>query len=83
MSVNIDDAVIFKGVIHYKDGKITIIQGDVNYTFDKSLIISISTDHEKERYKWAGDILLGINIRQGNNEQSDFSLRANIQRRTL
>lgn len=82
MQVNIDNAAIIKGIIRYKDNKIKIISGDNTYEFDKDMIISITTAKDKEIYKWAGDISLNLDVRKGNNDQADYSLKANIQRRT-
>ena len=82
MSVNIDNVAIFKGLIRYKNNKITIISGDNSYTFDKNMIISISGAKEKEINKWVGDISFLADVRSGNNEQSDFSLKIFLQRRT-
>jgi hypothetical protein len=82
MSVNIDNVAIFKGLIRYKNNKITIISGDNSYTFDKNMIISISGAKEKEINKWVGDISFLADVRSGNNEQADFSLKIFLQRRT-
>ncbi len=82
MNINIDNVAIFQGIIRYKDKKITIITGDAIYTFDKNMIISISNAKEKERYKWAGNFSLSVDIRKGNNDQSDFALQGHLQRRT-
>jgi len=82
MKVNIDNVAIFQGIIRYKDKKITIITGDAIYTFDKSMIISISSAKEKEKYKWAGNFSLNLDVRRGNSDQSDFALQGHLQRRT-
>ena len=82
MSVNIDHVAIFKGLIRYKENKITIISGDNSYTFDKKMIISITRSNQEELSKWSGDITLNIDIRQGNNEKTDGSLKINLKRRT-
>jgi putative salt-induced outer membrane protein YdiY len=82
MSVNIDNVAIFKGIIRYKDSKITIIGGEGSYTFDKKKIISITSGKNKEIHNWSGDISLNVDIRRGNKEQSDFSLKINLKRRT-
>jgi putative salt-induced outer membrane protein YdiY len=82
MSVNIDNVAIFKGIIRYKDKKITIISGDHSYTFDKKMIISIASAQDKERYYWSADITFNMDVRQGNNNQADVSLQVNLKRRT-
>ena len=82
MQVNIDNVAIFKGVIRYKDGKITIISGDHTYTFNKNMIISITSAEESEWRMWVGDFSLNLNFRKGNNEQEDIAFRGNLERRT-
>ena len=82
MQVNIDNTAIFKGIIRYNAPTITIISGKNSYKFDKSMIIAITTAKEQERYKWAGDIALNIDVRRGNSDQADYSLKLFLQRRT-
>ncbi len=82
MSVNIDNVAIFQGIIRYKEGKITIITGEQSYTFDKELIISITSAQTKERYFWSGDITLNVDVRSGNSDQRSGSLKVTMKRRT-
>ena len=82
MRVNIDDAAIFVGLVDYKDGEITIHSGKHSYTFQKRYIISISTAKEEERYLWSGDITLDYDLRRGNTDQSNATLRVALKRRT-
>ena len=82
MRVNIDNAAIFVGIINYKNGKITITNGQNSYTFDKKLIISIATAKEEEWYFWSGDLALDFDLRQGNSDQSSASLKISLKRRT-
>jgi len=82
MNINIDNVAIFTGIIRYKDKKITIITGDALYTFDRNMIISISSAKDRERDKWAGSFSLNVDIQSGNTDQSDFALQGHLQRRT-
>ncbi len=82
MQVNIDNVAIFKGVIRYKDDKITIISGDHTYTFNKDMIISITSAEERESRKWVGDFSLNIDFRKGNIEQEDVVFKESLERRT-
>ena len=82
MQVNIDNVAIFKGIIRLKDDKITIIGGDHTYTFDRDMIISITTAKEREVEKWVGDFSLNIDFRKGNVEQENISFKGYLERRT-
>ena len=81
MQINIDNVAIFKGIIRYKDDKITIISGDHTYTFGKDMIISITSAQERELLKWVGDFSLNIDFRKGNIEQENIVLKGNLERR--
>ena len=82
LQVNIDNVAIFKGVVRYKNGEITIISGDHTYKFHKNMIISITSGEESEWRRWAGDFSLNVNFRKGNNEQEDIALKGDLERRT-
>ncbi len=82
MQVNIDNVAIFKGIIRLKDEKISIISGDHTYTFNRDMIIAITSAKERELEKWVGDFSLNINFRKGNVEQKNISLKGNLERRT-
>ena len=82
MRVNIDNAAIFVGLVDYANGEITIHSGNNSYTFDKRSIISLSTAKTKERYLWAGDITLDYDLRRGNTDQSNATLKVSLKRRT-
>ena len=82
MQVNIDNVAIFKGVIRYKEGKITIIGGEHTYTFDKDMIISITSAQERELHRWVGDFSLNVDFREGNIQQENIVFKGNLERRT-
>ncbi len=82
MQVNIDNVAIFKGIIRLKNDTITIIGGDNTYTFDRSMIISITPEQKRERQIWAGDFSLNVDFRKGNNEQENILFKGHLERRT-
>jgi len=82
IGVNIEDTAIFSGIIRFKENKITIIQGDKTFEFNRSEIISLAPQGEREFNYWSGKITLNIDIRQGNKEQYDYTAKANLKRRT-
>ena len=82
MSVNIENAASIKGVLRFKDSKLTIIQGDTKYTFDKEKVVSFAPDGARERNLWSGKVDIGLDLRSGNTRQQDYSATINLQRRT-
>lgn len=65
------------------EGENVRVFGDEGGTFKKSQIISIAAGEPKEINFWAMKVGLGLNIRTGNTEQSDFNINARFQRRTV
>ncbi len=82
MGVNIEDTAIFSGIIRFKDDKITIIQGDKSFEFNRMKIISFAPKGETEFNYWSGKVALSLDIREGNKNQYDYSAKVNIKRRT-
>jgi len=82
LSVNIEDVATFDGLLRFKDDKMTIIQGDKQYVFPKSQIVSLGPTAEKEINLWSGKITLSADIRSGNKDEKDYAARVNLKRRT-
>ena len=82
ISVNIEDIASFSGIIRYKEEEITIIQGDKEFKFPSSQIVSLAQDGELERHNWSGKITVSLDIRSGNKQTLDYSAMINIKRRT-
>jgi putative salt-induced outer membrane protein YdiY len=80
--VNIEDVATFDGIVRLKGEKITIIQGDTDYEFNRSQVISFSAVAKKEKDHWSGKITLSFDKRQGNKDQLDYSAKVNLKRRT-
>jgi len=82
ISVNIENLASFPGVLRLKSNKITIVQGDKKYEFDKKEIVSFAPDGENNRDFWSGKITFSFDMRSGNTSQYDYSAKANLKRRT-
>ena len=78
-----DDPIIVEGVVTLIDNKVIMTEGDKTREFKRSQIISIAqADDKKEIDLWTGNITLGANIRGGNTETGDMTLKANAKRHT-
>ena len=82
ISVNIEKVAIFKGVIRFKNNKLTIIQGDNKYEFNRREITSLVSEGTKEKDMWSGDITVSFDTRVGNTNSFNGSIKAHIKRRT-
>ncbi len=82
LSVNIENFALVSGILRLKDDKVTIIQGDVQYTFKRDEIISFAPDAKNERNFWSGKVTFSFDMRKGNSDQIDYSGELNLKRRT-
>jgi putative salt-induced outer membrane protein YdiY len=81
-SVHIENIASFQGIVRLKDSEIRIIQGENEFVFKKSQIVSFAPDGERERHNWSGKITLSLDKRAGNKDQFDYTAKFNIKRRT-
>jgi len=78
-----DDPIVIEGIVNLNDNKVIMTVGDETREFKRNQIISIAQAREKkERDLWAANISVGFNIRGGNTETSDLTLRADTKRLT-
>jgi len=82
ISVNIDGVALFTGVLRVKDGKVTIIQGDQEFTFLNSQVVSFAHEGDTNFDYWSAKGSINFNNQKGNTNQSDYTARMKIQRRT-
>jgi len=82
IEVNIEGVANIPGILRYKDGKLKIIQGKEIYNFDKNQIVSFAISGNKERQYWSGKVALNFDMRAGNRNQFDYTVQANLKRRT-
>ena len=82
LSVNIENFALVSGIVRLKGDEITIIQGDVQYTFKREKIISFAPDAKDERNFWSGKVTFSFDLRKGNSDQVDYSGQLNLKRRT-
>lgn len=70
-------------------GKIRVEQQRVVVTTDSGErvilpedLLAITVAAERERDHWSGNLILGINLRQGNSEYTEYNMMAGVERRT-
>ena len=82
ISVNIENLASFPGILRLKGKKLTIIQGENSYDFDRKDMISFAPDGEHERNFWSGKATLSFDLREGNTNQYDYTGKLELHRRT-
>lgn len=60
-------------VVSYEDRKYEMSRGD---------LVSITSASNRERDRWSGEIALGINLREGNSDITEFNSIIGLERRT-
>ena len=81
-SIRMYDGTIAEGYIVVKDGLLTLVKGGVATPYELSNLLSIASSEQNERNLWDGYINLGVNLREGNTVQVDYTFAAGMQRRS-
>ena len=82
ISLNIENLATFPGVLRMKGNKVTIIQGENSYDFEKKDVISFAPDGDRERNFWSGKATISFDFRTGNINQYDYAAKINLKRST-
>lgn len=72
--------MIVFGVLTVVDGKAYVGEGAEPRVFDRDQIVTIAVGTQRRSDWWSGDILLGINLRQGNSDLADATLAVSVKR---
>ena len=81
-SIRMFDGTIAEGYLVLKDGQLSLVKHGVTTHYVLSSLLSIASSGENERDLWDGYINLGVNLRQGNTIQVDYTFSAGMQRRS-
>jgi putative salt-induced outer membrane protein YdiY len=81
-SIRMFDGTIAEGYLVIKDGKLSLVKNGVTTNYEFSNLLSIASSGKNERDLWDGYVNLGINLREGNTVQFDYTFSAGIQRRS-
>lgn len=80
-SVRLLDGRILEGRLHIIDEKLSLINDDVQ-ELDRYQVLAIASSNGGESSYWSGNVSLGINVRNGNTNQKDYTSEVKINRRT-
>ncbi len=81
-SVYIEYTGTVYGYLQVNQTEVIITNGDTKKTYPRKHLVSLITGEMSESNFWSAKITLGLNIAKGNNDQIDYSAKANIKRRT-
>jgi len=82
ISLNIENLATFPGILRLKNNKVTIIQGENSYEFEKKDVISFAPAGDHERNFWSGKASISFDLRSGNTNQYDYVAQVNFKRST-
>jgi len=80
-NVNIEGNGATSGILVVTGDNVEIINDYENKTYNRSDLISFAPGGKKERDLWAIKATLGLDLRQGNTDQVDYTAKVNIKRR--
>ncbi|PKI17245.1 DUF481 domain-containing protein [Colwellia sp. 12G3] len=81
-SIRMFDGTIAEGYLVIKEGQLSLVKHGVTTHFELSQLLSIASSGKNERDLWDGYFNIGINLREGNTVQFDYTLSAGVQRRS-
>jgi len=81
-SIRMFDGTIAEGYLVLKGGQLSLVKNGVANHYDLNNLLSIASSGKNEIDLWDGYVNLGINLRQGNTVQVDYTFAAGMQRRS-
>jgi putative salt-induced outer membrane protein YdiY len=64
------------------DGDVVRVMGEEEYESTRSQILSITAGGTRRLDYWSGDVGVGLNIRSGNTDQTEYNASVNLKRRS-
>jgi putative salt-induced outer membrane protein YdiY len=76
------EPITVDGVVRVTKDKVIIDTADGTREFERSLLIAITPGAVTETDNWSAKIGLGLNFTNGNTDQTDFTAKLDVRRRT-
>jgi hypothetical protein len=80
--VRLEGPITVFGELVITGDKVIISDGDTQRTYDRSKLISITKGETRELSLWSAKLSLGLDLTSGNTEQTNYSSKLNLKRRT-
>ena len=71
-----------RGELQIREGAVVIITAEQRHERSRADLVSITPAAERERDRWAADIGVGFNVRQGNTDIAELGIDIGFRRRT-
>jgi len=81
-NVRLNGPITFYGLLEVTKDQIIITQGESQRVFKRSDLVSITSGGVTEADKWSIKLNFGLDLSEGNTEQTNFSGSSDIRRRT-
>jgi len=81
-SVRFEGPTTVVGTLRVTENKVIVTVGKEKQEFERNQLISIAYGEPKEIGYWSAKISLGLDVREGNSDQINYSASVNAQRRT-
>ena len=81
-TVSLNDGRAVSGKLDIRGQAIRIVTEGSSFDFRRDELISITQTASRERDRWTGNVNVGMNVREGNTDFSDFNVSAGFTRRT-
>lgn len=73
---------ILIGTVSMHGDRVIVDTGSQQYQLPRQDLVAMTASAERERDRWSGDINLGVNLRQGNVDRTEYNMVAGLDRRT-
>ena len=81
-TVSFNDGRAVSGKLDIRGPEVRIVAEGSSLDFGREELLSITQTASRERDRWTGNVDVGMNIREGNTDFSDFNVSAGFTRRT-
>ena len=81
-SVRFEGPTTVVGILRVTENKVIVTVGKEKQEFERNQLVSITYGEPKEIGYWSAKISLGLDVREGNSDQINYSASADAQRRT-
>jgi hypothetical protein len=81
-SVRFEGSMVVVGILKVVDDKVIVTTEEEVLEFDRSRLLSIAHGEGKEIGYWSTKISIGLDVRSGNSDQTQYNAAVNAKRRT-
>ena len=80
-NINIEGVGAISGILEVTDDRMEVVSDYENETYDRADLISFAPGGQRESDLWAVKLVFGLDIRDGNTNQIEYTARFDVKRR--